>query len=88
MPPDGGSCFRTELGGLDILKRRALEWRRVSALAGKSWVNYAATACPRFPQEYRKNCKGLLGAWPGVADWPFASWIWLSDVFCLACTVF
>lgn len=32
--------------------------------------------------EYHKHCKeGPLEAWPGVANWPLASWIWLSDGF-------
>lgn len=88
--PGGVSCFRMELGGLDIPKRGALAWRRVSGYwQGRVGYVMQLLLSPCSPQEYHKNCReGLLGAWPGVANWPFASWIWLSDVFCLACTMF
>lgn len=44
-----------------------------------------ASQSPGVPSNLQR---GVAGAWSGVANWPFAVWIWLSEVFGLARTVF
>lgn len=92
LPPDVGPSCSGELRGLDIQERGTLEWGKVSGYCIgllHSYCSAPPTLRRPSPQEYHQNCKeGLLGAWSGVANWPFVGWIWLSDVFCLARTVF